>query len=284
MKDKINIVLLVLVVILGIIVLWLTLFQDTNRVGATRPKCEWTEWVDITECTGACGTSEGTKTQEKTCVTEECTYECPVIEFKYNDQIYNVPYEKSSDPHKCHRPSDSDLEKILGSKKAKDAFKKEYGETLDSKKSCENVVKDSEQQVVACEIEVVACEPISTPTPTPNQTSSQPSNSSTDAPGCGVADVTKPVDNPHVYRKGDTAIVKWWNTAGDKAIIYYKQVNSSDWQYSVVVANTGYFEIRGLGNMDVSFAITQVDSCSGGVSASAKVIVDGNAQRWVLFR
>ncbi len=108
--------------------------------------------------------------------------------------------------------------------------------------------------------------------------------SSTEAPKCGVGDVSKPVDNAHVFRKGDVAIVRWWNTAGNKAHIYYKQVNSKDWQYSVVVDNTGYFEIKGLGTMDISFAVMQVDECSGGVSVNAKTIVDGNTSGWVLYR
>ena len=108
--------------------------------------------------------------------------------------------------------------------------------------------------------------------------------SSTEAPKCGVGDVSQAVVNPHVYRKGDVAIVRWWNTAGDKAIIYYKQVNSADWQYSLITPNTGSAEIKGLGTMDISFAVMQVDSCSGGVSVNAKTIVDGNTDGWVLFR
>ena len=107
--------------------------------------------------------------------------------------------------------------------------------------------------------------------------------SSTNAPQCDRADV-KAADNVHVYRKGDSAIVKWWNTAGDKVHIYYKQVSSPDWQYSVIADNTGSFEIHGLGTMDISFAVQQVSGCGGGVSVISKTIIDGNASQWVLFR
>ena len=134
------------------------------------------------------------------------------------------------------------------------------------------------------------------PTPTPDATPSATvctencgtpptfAGSSTEAPKCGVKDVTQGVVNPHVYRKGDQAIVKWWNTAGNKAHIYYKLVDSADWQHSVTVDNTGYFVINGLGTRDFSFAVQQVDDCSGGVSVMSKVIVDGNTDGWVLFR
>lgn len=114
--------------------------------------------------------------------------------------------------------------------------------------------------------------------------SPEPYKASSDAPKCGKGDVTQGVVNPHVYRKGDQAIVKWWNTAGNKAHIYYKLVDSKDWQHSVTVDNTGYFVINGLGTRDFSFAVQQVDDCSGGVSVMSKVIVDGNESNWVLFR
>jgi hypothetical protein len=78
--------------------------------------------------------------------------------------------------------------------------------------------------------------------------------------------------------------VKWWNTAGNKAHIYYKQVSSTDWQYSVTVDNTGYAEIGGLGTLDISFAVQQVNDCGGGVSVMSKTIVDGAKNQWVLFR
>ena len=101
---------------------------------------------------------------------------------------------------------------------------------------------------------------------------------------CQVVDVTKAAENVHLYRKGGTAIVKWIPTAGDEATIYYKEVNSPDWQYSVTVKNTGYTEINDLGSLDISFALQQRNSCSGGVSVIGKTIVDGNTQGWVLFQ
>jgi len=108
--------------------------------------------------------------------------------------------------------------------------------------------------------------------------------SSTEAPRCGVGDVTVPVVNPHVYRKNGDAIVKWWPTAGNKVHILYKQNISADWQYSLITDNTGYAEIHDLGSMDISFAVMQVDSCSGGMSVSATTIVDGATDGWTLYR
>jgi hypothetical protein len=157
-------------------------------------------------------------------------------------------------------------------------------------------VKDTTQTItirtydpVSCTVPLVDCKVDTTPVveaPCTSNCGTPPTfaPSSTEPPKCGVGDVSKAVVNPHVYRKGDVAIVKWWNTAGDKAHIYYKQVNSPTWQYSVVVDNTGMAEIKGLGTMDISFAVMQVDSCSGGVSVNAKVIVDGNTDGWILFR
>ncbi|MFA5730311.1 MAG: hypothetical protein WC938_03805 [Candidatus Paceibacterota bacterium] len=108
--------------------------------------------------------------------------------------------------------------------------------------------------------------------------------SSTEPPICGAKSVDERVVNPHVYRKGNMAIVKWWPTAGNKANIYYKQNSSNDWQYAVQVANTGYYEIGGLGSMDITFGIQQVDDCGGGVTSDVYQIVDGNANAWVLYR
>lgn len=129
--------------------------------------------------------------------------------------------------------------------------------------------------------------PTAEPTPAPcTENCGNPptfAGSSTEAPQC-TQKAPEAAVNPHVYRNGDVAIVKWWNTEGNKANIYYKQVSSPDWQYSVTVPNTGYAEIKGLGTLDISFAVQQVNDCSGGVSVIGKVIVDGVSDNWVLFR
>lgn len=125
-----------------------------------------------------------------------------------------------------------------------------------------------------------------TPTPTPGQPGNPPTfaGSSTEAPQCGEANVPQGAENVHVYRKGDDAIVKWLPTGGNEAIVYYKQVSAADWQYAVKGANIGYVVIHGLGSLDISFAVQQVNGCSGGVSVMSKVIVDGASNGWVLFR
>lgn len=130
-------------------------------------------------------------------------------------------------------------------------------------------------------------EPTDTPEATPSPKYETPVNptfaGSSEAPQCGQT-APEAVVNPHVYRKGDVAIVKWIPVSGNKAVIFYKQVTSPDWQYSVTVDNTGYAEIGGLGTLDISFAVMAVNDCSGGTSVMSKVIVDGNTQGWVLFQ
>ena len=136
-----------------------------------------------------------------------------------------------------------------------------------------------------CEANQPKDEPTEVSTPCTQNCGTPPTfaGSSTEAPQCGEKAPAAAV-NPHVYRKGDVAIVRWWNTEGNQAHIYYKQVNAADWQYSITTANTGYAEIHGLGTMDISFAVQQVNGCSGGVSVISPVIVDGATDGWVLFR
>jgi hypothetical protein len=127
-------------------------------------------------------------------------------------------------------------------------------------------------------------------TPTPAPCTSNCGNpptfagSSTEPPQCGSKNITEGVVNPHVYRNGDKAVVKWWGTQGNLAHIFYRQVGISNWQYSVTVPNNGYAEINGLDSMDIEFAVMQADGCGGGVSVMSKVIVDGPSNHWVLYR
>lgn len=144
----------------------------------------------------------------------------------------------------------------------------------------------------AADSEELSCVPDTNPTPTPTTAppSGGPGNpptfagSSTEAPQCGIASVPQLPANVHVYRKGDQAVVKWFPTGGDQVHIYYKQVASPDWQYSLTQANTGYAVINGLGTLDITFTVQQVNGCSGGASATASPVVDGATSGWVLFR
>lgn len=129
------------------------------------------------------------------------------------------------------------------------------------------------------------CEEV-TPTPTEAPTVQVAVEADRNAPGtapvCTTALVDKEAINFHVYRKGDQAVLKWWATGGNRATIYYKQVTSPDWQYSVDVDNTGYAEINGLGNLDITFALQQHEGCGAGVLSTP--VVDGDTSGWVLFR
>lgn len=136
-------------------------------------------------------------------------------------------------------------------------------------------------------------QPTETPgiTPEPKKTGN-PGNpptfagSSTNAPQCSKENVSRLPANLHVYRNGDQAVVKWIPTEGNKVHVFYKQNSSPDWQYSLVTDNTGYVVIHGLGTMDITFAIQQVNDCGGGITASAMTVpvVDGDSDTWVLFR
>lgn len=105
------------------------------------------------------------------------------------------------------------------------------------------------------------------------------------APVC-TAEIPAPVENFHVYRNGDTAILKWIPKEGNKVNIYYKENSSGDWQYSVIgVENTGYYEIGGLGSLDVTFAIEAVNDCMPSPKASfMAMVVDAITNVWTLFR
>lgn len=130
--------------------------------------------------------------------------------------------------------------------------------------------------------------PTATPsaTPVPHHDPDTPANHSTTettAQRCEETNTVKPAANVHVFRGGDQAIVKWFPTEGNLVHIYYKQVESTVWQYSVRGAqNNGSFTISGLGSMDITFAVQQVNGCSGGPLSPA--IIDGASQGWVLFR
>jgi hypothetical protein len=73
---------------------------------------------------------------------------------------------------------------------------------------------------------------------------------------------------------------------GDKVNIYYRNNASTGWQYSVIGAsNNGLFEVKGLGKLDITFGLQQVNGCSGGALASPIAqVVDGASNKWVLFR
>jgi hypothetical protein len=136
--------------------------------------------------------------------------------------------------------------------------------------------------------------PVVTPTPTPVPvtvvtTESKPEGC---ASNCGVPactdQVPEAVVNPHVYRNGDCALVKWWPKQGDKANIYWRENSSSGWQHALAnISNTGYREICGLETQSFTFGVQSVNGCAADGIINASVIseiVDGNTSSWVLFR
>ncbi len=119
-------------------------------------------------------------------------------------------------------------------------------------------------------------------TPQPRGEGYVPPTQSHEAPKCEAKDTTKLPINLHVYRKGDVAIVKYWPTEGDTVSVFYRQNDSKYWQYSLTEQNDGFVTIAGLGNKDISFAVMQRNTCSGGVMSHT--VVDGPSKEWVLFR
>ena len=89
--------------------------------------------------------------------------------------------------------------------------------------------------------------------------------------------------NFHVWRKGSDAILQWFPTAGNKVHIYYKQVSSPDWQYSLAdQPNNGYAVIHELGGLDITFGLQQSQGCTGGPVIIS--VIDSATNGWKLFR
>lgn len=146
--------------------------------------------------------------------------------------------------------------------------------------------------IIECDGECITPTPTDEPrvTPTPTKEpeigltgASAPTVGVDPGPRCENTPPVKTVANFHLYRKGPDAILKWVPTEGDRANVYYKQVNSDVWQYSLRdIQNTGYVEIHDLGGLDITFAVQQSNGCAGG--PLTEPIVDGNTNGWVLFR
>lgn len=125
--------------------------------------------------------------------------------------------------------------------------------------------------------------PEETPTPTPTPTP-QPEGrielTTAGAPTCYDPEIMLLPANVLVKRMGDTAIVQWQPTSGDKANIYYQEVGNTGNAHAVRdIPNDGYEAINFLGSLDWEFGVQQTKSCN----ASGTVwVVDGNEYR--LFR
>lgn len=275
------------------------------------------EWKDITECSAPCGTTEGTKTQER--VTVE--YKDPICPEWYHVQ------NSGNWNQRCHR----DFHWMHPEHKAPIGCPKDYSQ------SGANCVKETrETREVKCEAKLIECPPQCdlltytceqcgekpndeycgewkhdwcvknmdceydddkwncgcddpTPTPTPTPT---PSPIPTEEPKRGTTEAsapqctnTRPVllpANPLVWRLGGNAIVQWQPTEGDRANIYYQEVGKPANAHAVRdTENDGYVEIGMLGNLDWTFGIQQAHGCAGG---DIIWVADGATNGWVLFR
>lgn len=140
--------------------------------------------------------------------------------------------------------------------------------------------------------EATDCELEITPTPAPTTTPQEPSKPEGCTHDCGVPACTDTIPeaivNPHVYRRGDIALVKWYPKQGDKVNIYWRLNSVSEWQHALSNSpNDGYEEVKGLGSYDWTFGVQSVNGCAadGIVNASTiSEVVDGATSGWVLFR
>lgn len=309
-KESMKKLLIAIGLLASVLILSITLISVSEaRVNETNGN----GWEDVGICEPVdCDTDEGKQKQERH--YEDCTYSCPVVEFKWYGTTYMVEYNKSNDPHKCHRPSQGELQNKYGMPLfARLDFLRRNPEFRRAEEDC---MSFTDTQFIDCTVlpeNIIPCEPCEpdpTPTPEPSPEPSpeptpepspeptvEPKKEATPtprvshrfsrpapakAPTCDEVDPTKEPANPHLYRNGDQAIIKWHPTEGRNAHIYYKEGSASYWQHAVRdIENTGYFIIIGLGNKDWDFAIQQANGCAAGPMSS--VIFDDVAYG-VLFR
>lgn len=120
------------------------------------------------------------------------------------------------------------------------------------------------------------------PTPTPEPVVETSVASVPTAPQCPDTSPAIVPANPLVWRNGDNAIVQWQPTQGDKANVYYHEVQNTANAHAVRdTENDGYVEIGYLDNLDWTFGIQQSQGCAGGGTVW---IEDGGTSGWVLFR
>ena len=150
----------------------------------------------------------------------EVTYDCPVIDWTYGDHHVAVPYDKSNDPNKCHRPSDADLKNKYGiDGDERHAFKDAHPEWLDAKVT---VVKPawSEWVTVDTKSTTFVIELCSLPTDTP--TSQPPTYTPT---------ITLPSNTPTVVTLTATA-TNGPSTIHAKALCDH-EINGDEWHFVI---------------------------------------------------
>jgi hypothetical protein len=125
-----------------------------------------------------------------------------------------------------------------------------------------------------------------TVTATPLATTSTSSPASYFDPVCHDGNTISLPANPHVYRNGVDATVNWFETEGDSANIYYKELGADNWQYALgdikLGDNPDRFMSVTIHDLDPKkgyvFGIQQKYGCAGGETVIA-VIVDGPAKQ-----
>lgn len=129
-------------------------------------------------------------------------------------------------------------------------------------------------------------EPTSTPTEQPRQSDPAPEvwQFRSEAPICTSLAPIGGVDNFHVYRKGGTAILKWYpdpTKAPTVHLWYYQNQITSNIHAVADVTNTGSFTIEGLGSLDWTFGIQPANGCA---ASDITWVIDADTSTWTLFR
>ena len=265
--------------------------------GYTCPVIHWTWQTQVIDVAGHYTCPEGwTLSGNKCKKSHQSDKNATWVDTTYKnvDHSADVAYNKLEDDNMCHRPSDSVLTNTYGmDHDTRDDFKKHNDESV---YGTPNACPSPTLEPTA----TPTLEPTGTPTPestpTPEATpSAEPSQAPqtpyvdpgqhyswqdpAGTPQCTDGNTILLPANPHVIRKGTTATVNWFETQGDSANIYYKEVKSANWQFSVrdipVTGGYGSVTINDLKpNVGYTFGIEQKFGCAGGQLAIA-VIVDG---------
>jgi|GEM_PF-2532658 len=218
---------------LSLFILPLFLFINLSKsiVSSTNGGSHWGNWSPTTSCapSASCGTTAGTQTVTRTCLpggfgydcqlsSEQCDEACPQVTWstsrticvrqhkgrcsEYSTETFGpitFTYNKSNDPHKCHRPTPSSLELPSWTIDDFNHDNSEHRSTV--KTNCVQIPAQSQTNVVSCAVPFVPCVtpsvtstpyPTDTPTTTPTVTSTpevtpseQPTSSPTSSPNVG---------------------------------------------------------------------------------------------------
>lgn len=173
---------------LSLFILPLFLFINFSKsiVSSNNGGSHWGNWSPTTSCvpSASCGTTAGTQTVTRTCLpggfgyncqlsSEKCDEACPQVTWstsrRHPRETYGpitFTYNKSNDPHKCHRPTPESLNLPSWTINDFNHDNPEHRSTV--KTNCVQIPAQSQTNVVSCAVPFVPCiTPSVTSTPYP---------------------------------------------------------------------------------------------------------------------